>query len=56
MAEATGPAKDYSVGTPGIRATKEYKPGDVLIDEKAFVHVVRHKNKGQYCDNCIKKM
>jgi hypothetical protein len=45
-----------SSGTPGIKASKSYKVGDVIIAEKHFVHVVNHKFKGKNCDNCVKRV
>jgi hypothetical protein len=56
MAEAASPEDDYSAGTPGVTATKEYKPGDVIISEKHFVHIILTQYKGRFCDNCFKPL
>jgi hypothetical protein len=56
MTESTNPAHDHSAGTPGMKATKKYNPGDVTISDKHFAHVVRHDVKRKYCDNCLKSL
>jgi hypothetical protein len=55
-AGATCSANYNSSGTPGIKATKEYKPGDVIIREKHFVHIIFHQFKSKFCDNCLKPL
>jgi hypothetical protein len=45
-----------AAGTPGVKATKAYRTGDIVISSKHFVHVVAQEFKGQYCDNCFKEL
>jgi RNase P subunit RPR2 len=56
MAQARFSPKDYKSGTPGPKAIKNYKPGDVIISDKHFVHVVSHQYKREYCDNCCEPL
>jgi hypothetical protein len=56
MAESKSSGKDYSTGTPGIKATNSLKAGDIIVPDKHLVHVVSHRVKRVFCDNCYKKL
>ncbi|XP_054165101.1 N-lysine methyltransferase SMYD2-B-like [Oppia nitens] len=38
-----------------IKAEKNYKPYDVVLECPPFVHNINDKYKGQVCDNCLTK-